>query len=351
MNYELKKFKELKRDYDYFVIGADVGGTNTRIAIAGVSDKPDLLFSLNFKTNELKSIIPALNFTLKYCKDKFNFSIENAVIGASGIISPLKDCISLTNANWKISHEEILNKTNLSSIKILNDFQLVGFGLNLIDENKDILVVRENNKISKETTKAIIGAGTGLGKTILYYDSSKKIYIPLPTEGGHSDFPIQNKYEEKLVEFIKKQRKIKTSISYEDLLSGRGLENIYNFIRHNEEFEESKFTKEVNNAKDKAQIISKYKNIDVTCKKTFELFAKFYGRCAKNFVLDTLSFGGLYMAGGIASKSKDIFRTKHFIDEFEKSEVRKDFLKNIPIYVILNYDISLFGACFAATID
>jgi glucokinase len=80
------------------------------------------------------------------------------------------------------------------------------------------------------------------------------------------------------------------------------------------------------------------------------LFTRFYGRCAKNIALDTLAGGGLYIAGGIAAKNKEIFVSKEFLDEFDRAYRRSEFLRKVPLYVILNYDISLLGACYAAVL-
>jgi glucokinase len=74
----------------------------------------------------------------------------------------------------------------------------------------------------------------------------------------------------------------------------------------------------------------------------------FYARCAKNFVFDTMATGGIYLAGGIASKNKEAFQSDEFIQTFESSSRRSDVLKRTPIYLIVNYDVSLYGACLAA---
>jgi len=61
-----------------------------------------------------------------------------------------------------------------------------------------------------------------------------------------------------------------------------------------------------------------------------------------------MATGGLYITGGIASKNKEIFKSKEFLDEFENAYKRFDLLKKIPIYIVINYDVSLYGACLAA---
>jgi glucokinase len=355
MEYKLKNYNELKLNekFSNYVLGIDIGGTNTNLAIAGIKNhKPILLFSHNYQTNHLESIIPAIENISTYANKNYKINIDFSCIGAAGVVSQSNDFVKLTNANWYISSKEITEKTNLDSIYIINDFQAIGYGLNLLDyKNKnDIISIRpgKSDLNYSKSTIAIIGAGTGLGKSILTYDSSFNAYIPLPSEGGHADFSIQSNFEVQLVEFIKNLRGISKPLTYEELLSGRGIEGIYLFLRKNQEFNESPYTKEIDESIDKPQLISKYKNLDETCKVTFGLFSRFYGRCAKNFVLDTLSKGGLYIAGGIAVKNKEIFSSNEFINEFENVYNRSDLLKSIPISIIVNYDVSLYGACYAA---
>jgi len=343
----------LKEKFPYYVLGIDIGGTNTNLGIAGVKNsKPFLLFSHNYASKKLDSLVPAIQETLIFAKNKYKIEVDIACIGAAGVVSPSNDSAKLTNVQWNLSSKELINKTSLNSVYIINDFQTIGYGLNLLDPNNknDIYQVRfgKSNIISSKETKIILGAGTGLGKSILTYDKNFNAYVPIPSEGGHADFPAQNNLEIRLIEFVKKLRGISQPLSYEELLSGRGIESIFLFLRNTRELKETKYIKDIENAVDKAALISKYKDLDETCKETFRLFTLIYARCAKNFVLDTLARGGLYIAGGISAKNKEIFSSKEFISEFENAYNRTDLLKTIPISVIVNYDVSLYGACYAA---
>jgi glucokinase len=353
LDYDFKKYSLQfnPSDFSNFVLGVDTGGTNTNLGVAGIKETSlELLFSLKFKTKELDSLIPAVNQTLTYVKDNFNIIIQNTCIGAAGVVSSDQDYVKLTNADWDLNTNELIEKTALYSAFIINDFEAIGYGINLLDDKntKDVFSVRSVDKENIGKTKAILGAGTGLGKSILVYNQQSKTYIPIPCEGGHVDFPVHNNYELGLINFIKEFRNISQPITYEELLSGRGLESIYMFLKQSGKFEESQYSNEIINSIDKAELISKYKEVDDQCTETFRLFSKFYGRCAKNFVLDSLATGGLYIAGGIASKNKEIFSSDIFISEFENAYRYSRYLKETPIYVILDYDISLKGACFAA---
>ena len=354
--YELKIFNEknLKKVYSEYLLGIDVGGTYTNIGVAGLEkNKPVLLFSLNFESQKLNSLIQVINKTLTYAKTNYNIDISFACIGAAGVISPKNDFAKLTKLPWDVDLKEILQETPLKKAFIINDFQAIGYAINLLDKNnKNDLIEIRLGEISNQNceTKVVIGAGTGLGKSILYFDKKYNSYIPKASEGGHADFPVENNSELELLDFIKNFRKIQKPIIYEELISGRGLESIYLFLRKNREYDETKYTKEIDESLSKAPLISKYKSMDTTCKETFNLFTKYFARCARNFVLDTMATGGLYIAGGIASKNKEIFNSKEFIDEFEKSFKRDFVLKKVPIYVIINYDVSLLGTCYACSL-
>jgi len=344
--------KTNKGNFDKFVLGLDVGGTHTNTCISGVKDnKIELIFSLHFKTKDLKSIEPAIKKTLKYAQENYSIKVYTAIIAAAGFVEDNK-FVKLTNASWNLNADKIKENTNLDDVFIINDFQAIGYAINVLDHKNEnqIFTVRGKNKKDKNAnlTKSIIGAGTGLGKTTCLYNEKVDAYIPIPSEGGHSDFPIQNDFEKNLVEYIKKKRKIKEPLTYEELISGRGIEGIYQYLRDTKKYISTKFSEEIDKSKDKAPLISKYKEKDKTCRETFELFVKFYARCAKNFVLETLSTGGLYLAGGIVSKNKNFFKKNNFIKEFEKAYRRSNILKRTPVYIIMNYDVSLYGACFAA---
>lgn len=356
MEYQTKYRKKTfnKKEYSYFVLGADIGGTNTNIGIFGIKkDKTEYLFSLHFQSRKLTSLIPAIKKTLEYSKNKHKITIKDACIAAAGVISMNRDICKITNLKWNINTNNIIKKTTLSRVFLINDFEAIGFGINLLDiKNKnDIIQVKHKihqHKELKYATKAIIGAGTGLGKSILAYHDNYKAYIPIQSEGGHADFPAQNEFEIKILNFIKRKEKIKNTVSYGEIVAGKGIEVIYLFLKSQKGFKQTLYTKEVDYAQNKVMAIAKYKNKDKTCKETFRLYTIFYARCAKNFVLDTLARGGLYIAGGVASKNRELFKTKEFIKEFENAYKLSEVLKNTPIYIIVNYDVGMYGAALAA---
>lgn len=337
-----KKFN--KKSHDSFILGADIGGTNCNLGIFGIKNNfPALLASFHFESRKLSNLYSAINEALNYIEKNNGIRVTKACLGVAGAVSYKMDYVHLTNARLDISAKDLKKKTLLKKILLMNDFEAVGYGINIISK-KDIKTIKRAQKIPKAPI-VVIGAGTGLGKTTLIYNEDKKIYIPVPSEAHHADFPAQNELQLDLVEFVKKYRKIKANVTNGDILSGDGLENIYYFLRQKSK-SKNRIAEGIDNSKNKPELISKYRKTDGICKATFDIFKNAYARFAKNMALDSLAFGGVYIAGGIAPKNKEIF-DKEFVKIFEESHKMRKVLKKIPVYLISNYNLGLLGAGFA----
>ena len=334
-----------KKSYGSFILAGDIGGTNTNLGIFGIKDKfPALLLSFHFKSKEIKGLSQPIGEVLEYAKNNGNTKITKACFAVAGVLSNKKDYVKVTNAKWDVSKSALLRKTKLKNIILINDFEAVGYGINMLKQ-KDIVAIKKAGKIPKAPV-VVVGAGTGLGKTTLIYDEHCKSYEPLPSEAGHGDFPAQTQIEFGLVNFIKKQRKTRQSISYEDVLSGKGLRNIYSFLRKSGKFKETKITNLIDKSENQPELMSKYRKADKTCAAVFEIFKNAYAGFARNLALDALAFGGVYIAGGIAPRNMGIFDGK-FVKAFEQNHKHADVLKKIPVCLILNYNAGLLGAGFA----
>lgn len=332
-----------RSSFGYLLLGVDMGATNTRLGIFGVKgEKLKLLCCLKAKSGRLSSLIDAINETVGFAKKNFGYSLKKACIGVAGIVSKENGYAEMTNLNLKLDKKILLKNTKLKEMLFVNDFEAIGYGINILSKNNFIAI-----KKSGKTVKApvlVIGAGTGLGKATILYSNELKCYVPVPSEAGHADFAAQSKEEIKLVDFIKRHEKMQ-NVSYEDILSGRGLIRIYDFLSSNG-IKSAEHSKEINKAKSKPELISKYRKTDITCKKTFDIFAQAYSKFVRNCAVDALPYGGIYIAGGIAPKNKEIFN-KDFIKTFEDNEKMKNILRKIPIYMISDENIGLMGAAFA----
>ena len=348
MPFTIKEYKKFsKNNYRHFVLGGDIGGTNTNLGIFGVkSKKPKLLALFHFDSKKIKGLHYAVNEALEHVKKNYGIPLNTACFGVAGVLSSSKEHAKITNARWDVSKKMLLEKTQLKKILLVNDFEAIGYGISILSK-RDIMVIKRAQKVPKAPI-LVIGAGTGLGKAALIYNENSKSYAAIPSEAGHSDFAAQTADELALVNFIKKRKKISANISYEQVLSGQGLSNIYLFLRKSGEFKETKHTREIDNGSFKPELISKYRGIDKTCKETFKIFKVIYARFAKNFALDCLAWGGVYIAGGIAPKNREIF-DREFVKVFEQNYKVAGALRKTPVYLILNHNVGLLGVGLLAS--
>lgn len=339
-----KKFS--RKSYGQFLLAGDIGGTNSAFGVFGIrKGMPELLLSFSFESRKIKNLKNAVNEILKSVKKEHNLSITKACFGVAGIVSDDHKSAKITKLNLDLSENAISRKTGLKKVRFVNDFEAIGYGLNIVNKSQ-IAVIKKGIKKPK-SNMLIIGAGTGLGKCLVVFDKKTGFYKPIASEAGHIEFPAQTEEELRLVEFVKKRKKI-GSVSYEQLLSGPGLSNIYAFLRKSKKFPGTKYSKEIEMRGYKPELISRYRKADQTSKKTFEIFSANYAKFARNMALDSLAFGGVYIGGGIAPKNSNIFN-RRFIKIFEQDHERAYIfiLKKMPIYLISDYSIGLSGAAFA----
>ncbi len=342
--------------YDRFVLAADVGGTKVNIGIVGVKkDGLDIIFIAEYQTSQMHKFYIQMNEVLKYAKEKYGIEVQNGCIASAGAINPARTYTKAVNVPWDINVKEILENSLLKSLALINDFEGIGFGVDFLDKEnkKDILQLKKHAHPIENAPMATVGAGTGLGKNFLIYDKSRKHYIPHPSEGGHADFPAKDGFECALVEYLRQTVVGKgNQPGYEEVISGRGIKNIYKFLRAKQLYKATKYTKEIDKAlaEQKPALIAKCYKVDPTCKATIELFTRLYARCARNLALDVMARGGLYLAGGIAAKNPQWFTSGLFEKEFENNyhpNYRK-ILHDIPIYLIINQDVGFLGAANVA---
>ena len=307
---------------EYFV-GADVGGTNCRFVLFHRRDDDfEIVCRKNYETSQIKSFPDAVNIFLDDCECKVR--IQLGVFGVAGEVND--SFVKLTNASLKVDKREIVKKTSLKDVYLLNDTEIEAYGVSFVKE-ENLLIV--NGGVKKEASnKCVIGVGTGLGVGMIFYDRNNKTFRVEASEGGHMDFSSQNLEERALLDFIMKKHS-KNRVVYEDLLSGRGLEDIYEF------FANKKLTaEEISDGDNKFR--DNYANM------TFQLFYKFYARFARAMALLSLPIGGIYLIGGVVSKNLS-FSKDEFKREFCDNSRFKSMLEKIPIYVVKNEEIGILG--------
>ena len=345
--------------YRSFFLGADVGGTNVSIVLAGLTqpgasgsverERLEMVASFGCKTADVSDFNELMGEVVDYCLKKCGAQIKAIAIAAAGPVEGHRWC-RLTNFDLEMDTEKLGDKLNIPCF-LLNDFEALGYSINFLEAEKPELLQKlgRGGRVVEGTpgARALLGVGTGLGKAILMSNPELGFYTTLPSEGGHADFPAQDALEWEMVSHI--QDVTGYPVYYEDLLSGRGLGNMYSFIRNKMSLPASRYAAVIEQAIDKAPAISKYSLEDAAAKATADMLVRIFARCARNFALDVLARGGVYIGGGVVEKNLDWFTSGAFINEFERHRQYRPVLEQMPVSVITLRDAGMYGSAFVAS--
>ncbi|MBA3752454.1 glucokinase [Candidatus Dependentiae bacterium] len=329
-----------------FFLSADIGGTNSNFGIFYMkSQVPLLVLSLHYKSQKIEDFTVFMKELTTYLSDNYAIECLQGCIGASGIVYPARVSVQPTNLTFEINTHEIMKITSLKELFLINDFEAVALGIELINP-KDLIIL--NKGVHRlHANMGFIGAGTGLGKSMSIWQTDNRRYFPVASEGGHADIPLYNADEWAIANYIYKNYG-ECPVSWEMLLSGSGIQKIYHFLGTQREYPVTDITREIEIHDFSPDRISSYAQKDERCKDTFEFYIRLYARCAKNFVLEGLTLNGLYIAGGIAAKNIGMFSDPLFMQEFIRCGKQSRHLATIPLFIIADYNVSLYGAVLAA---
>jgi len=339
--YETKFLSEVPLDNIFFV--ADIGGTNSNFGICALFNKKLFLCnSFHAPSQKIADYTRFIQLLLEHIATSHHREVRYGCIGAAGALMQERTWVKPTNLSTTIDTQAIQHATNLQELFLINDFEAVGLGIPYLEP--DAIVTIRKGMPQPKSQQAAIGAGTGLGKVALLWDHDKHMYIPLSSEGGHADCSAQTETETSLFKFIQDEQKTNCPVSWETVLSGNGLSRIYRFLGTHKNYQSTTIANEIQETGFKPDRISHYAQQDQQCHDTFKFYKTFYARCAKNFALDALSLNGMYIAGGIAAHNINLFKEPEFYEEFTRCGKQKELLSNMPLYVIVDYNISLYGA-------
>jgi glucokinase len=320
------------------ILAGDIGGTNTRLALfnlAGGKMKLDRI-----------TIYPSGKFGgLTQIIREFLEDVETLPFYAClGVAGPIVEGRSeATNLPWVIDAERIAEELNLTTVEIINDLEANAYGISIL-ETEDFAVINEGDARSKGN-QALVAAGTGFGEAGIARAGTR--YLPIPSEGGHADFAPRNPLEVDLLFYLQKKW---DHVSWERVLSGPGLYNIYRFLRDTKRVEEEDWLREQISRDDPPEVISRtaLKGKSELCDRALEMFVSIFGAKAGNVALEFLATGGLFVGGGIAPKIISKLKGPGFMGAFLSKGRMESLLETIPVHVILNDKTALLGAASLA---
>jgi glucokinase len=233
----------------------------------------------------------------------------------------------------------LAKRLHLKRVGLINDLEANAFGVPILS-GKDFVILNKGARNARGNI-AIISAGTGLGEACLHWDG--EVHRPFASEGGHADFAPRNHLEMELLDYsLRRYRRV----SYERLVSGPGLVNIYQFLRDTGKGEEPAWLSEQMRHGDPAPLISQLalEGKSPLCLQAMELFVSLYGAEAGNLALTLVATGGVYLGGGIAPKIIQKLKAPELMNAFTAKGRMRPLLQNIPVRVIMNPKTALLGA-------
>ena len=316
------------------VFAGDIGATKTNLALFQLEgDRLTLLHEAQYKSNDYMNIIDLI----KAFKQSILPFPDSICFGVAGPI--LNGRAKLSNIDWEIDSNELSDHFKVKNVYLINDLEATAYGLAMMNE-MDVTTIHKGDDTAYGNA-AVIAPGTGLGEAGLFWDGN--FYHPFATEGGHSDFAARNEFDFELFTFLQKKF---GHVSWERLVCGPGIVNMYQFLRDEKKMEEPGWLKEEILKEDAAAVISRNVFQSEICKETMQLFIRFLAYESANLVLKLKATGGLFIGGGIAPQIVSLFENNAFYASFCQSGRLNYLLERVPVKIILNTKAALMGAAF-----
>lgn len=345
------------------ILAGDIGGTKTLLQIATDhphQSHPTILFEQRYLSAQFPKFNELLTEFLNAAQQADVPLPTVACIGVAGPVTLDKQgnaTAKVTNLPWLLDTNKLSAQFKFTQLRLMNDFQAIGYGLDaLLDDELVVLQTGESATQRLPQPRVLIGAGTGLGQGILVWKdiASGGYYDVLGSEGGHVDFSPASNEQIELLGFLLQQKQLTESaarVSVEDVLSGRGLVNVYQYFAHKyPEQVDSEFTQSMLE-NDAAEVVSDaaLSTKDSLAERALDLFVEIYGGQAGNLALTCLANGGVFVAGGIAPKIQSRMESELFLKAFQKKGPMTEMMKTIPVKLVVNPQVGLKGALLVAS--
>ena len=303
---------------------ADVGGTNTRLALAS-NGCLEIDSIRKYRNHKFSSFNGALE---RYLDSAAAAEVKAICIAVAG---PVSDSLaSLTNCDWSISAKEISESMSIGSVFVINDMQALGHSLEQASSSETCDVIsKKSESASASATKLVVNIGTGFNSAMVLNTANGPLVAP--SESGHSSLPVATARQFKLLEALQQDSGF---TSVECVLSGRGIEALHSWLSGRR----SDNLKEASND----EITASFGH-DAAFDDTGRLFVEILGSVVGNLALVHLPFGGIYLAGSVAKATAQVLNAFGFREAFLNKGRFSDFMEQFSVSVIMDDDAPLRG--------
>ncbi len=320
------------------VLAGDIGGTKTNLAIYHATENGlKVLQTGKYASAEYNSCVAILQ---QFLTDTNSPQPDRICLGVAGPV--LNGKVNLTNLSWDIDINVVKKAMGVEAVFLLNDLESMAYGLAGLTE-EDFITIHKGNENSTGNM-AINAPGTGLGQAGLYWNGQN--HFPFPTEGGHADFAPRTDVDFALLKFLQKEYGV---VSWEKVVAGPAITDIYQFLRDVQKMEEPAWLKDALEQSNLDSAVISGAAIEkkaAICVETMALFVKYLARESCNLVLKMKATGGLFLGGGIPPKIAPLLLQKEFMEHFMDCDRMQHMLEPIPIRIIKNDKTGLIGAAY-----
>ena len=323
------------------ILAGDVGGTKVHLALYKF-ERGQLLVAHDhkFSARDYPGLVEIVDAFLEQSKQTLGQSID-VLSACFGVPGPVRHGrLKLTNLPWVLDSGQLAVDLKIEHVFLINDLEANGYGIPELTADQ-ILEISKGDP-NAEGNRGLIAAGTGLGEAILVWN--RNTYMPMASEGGHTDFAPRNEEEIELLRYL--QKTLGGRVSSERVVSGIGLANVYAFCRDVKRMEEPAWLQERMRSEDPNAVIGELGESGESplCVEALNIFVSAYGAEAGNLALKILAVGGMYVGGGIAPKILKKMQDGTFMKAFTDKGRLSDLLVQTPVRLILESRAALMGA-------
>jgi glucokinase len=319
------------------ILAGDVGGTKTNLALyAADGGGLTLVGEASFSSADhagLDSLLRAFLSTAREPIAAAAFGVAGPVFG--GVVVP-------TNLPWRVDAAHLAAAIGCPRVRLVNDLEATAYGALFLPPDQIDTV---NAGRSRAGNRAVIAAGTGLGQALLVWDGRR--HAPHATEGGHADFAPRTEVEIELLRFLAARYR---RVTYERVLSGPGLVNIFRFFDEGLGRPVHPEVRERLGRQNPGAVIGEagVTGLCGTCAEVVDVFLRIYGAQAGNLALTVMATGGVYVGGGIITKLRPRLAPSGFLDAYRAKEPYAELVGDIPLHIMLNPKAAQLGAAHLA---
>ncbi|QIK36873.1 glucokinase [Caldichromatium japonicum] len=317
------------------VLVGDIGGTKTALGLAETDGGSVRLSETRRYPSRISASLEGI------IQDYLHETGARCRFAALAVAGPVYDrrC-EATNLPWVLDAESLEQDLGLTCVELINDLEAVAWGIPLL-HTEDLFELYAGDSLSQGNA-CVIAAGTGLGQAGLFWDGLR--HHPFASEGGHTDFAPTDDLEFAILTYLKGRF---GRVSWERVVSGPGIVNLFDFFCFHHGVQVPDWLQAISKeGGDMAAAIAQaaVEERCPLCRETMNLFMRLYGREAGNTALKYMALGGVYLGGGIVLKNLECLRRGAFLEGFFDKGRMGSLMRRMPVRVILQPDISLFGA-------